>query len=136
MAQDELKTVASFSTAVEAHLLVATLEASGIPAVVCDEYTVTMNWMYSNLIGGVRVKVFEADLKEARNILNTDSTPPASAEEIPSTLPPCPECGSDDIDLNTDKRGAFVSWLLLGFPIIAPKKEFKCKKCGHKWPYG
>ncbi len=133
--QDELKTVASFSTAVEAQLLSATLEAAGIEAVVCDEHTVTMNWLYSNLIGGVRVKVREADLEEARKILNTDEAPPSSAEEIPSTLPPCPECGSDDLEFSTDKRGAFVSWLLLGFPIIAPKKDLRCKKCGYSWHY-
>ncbi|VAW39004.1 hypothetical protein MNBD_DELTA02-212 [hydrothermal vent metagenome] len=133
--QDELKTVASFSTAVEAHLLAATLEAAGIEAVICDEHTVTMNWLYSNLIGGVRVKVRETDLEDAQRILKTESTPPSSAEDIPSTLPMCPACGSDDIEFSTDKRGAFVSWLLLGFPIIAPKKELKCKKCGHSWPY-
>ncbi len=133
--QDELKTVASFSTAVEAHLLAATLKASGIEAVVCDEHTVTMNWMYSNLIGGVRVKVLESELEDARKILNTDASPPESAEDIPSALPACSECGSDDLEFSTDKRGAFVSWLLLGFPIIAPKKNLKCKACDHSWPY-
>tara|TARA_R100001143_G_scaffold755_1_gene2242 strand:- start:4968 stop:5165 length:198 start_codon:yes stop_codon:yes gene_type:complete len=48
-----LKTVATFSFPHEAHIARAKLESEGIPALVADEHTINMQWLYSNALGGV-----------------------------------------------------------------------------------
>jgi hypothetical protein len=64
-----MKTIAAFSKAEEAHLLRARLEGSGIAAYVRDEYMVTLDWMYSNAIGGVKVEVADEDYPAAVELL-------------------------------------------------------------------
>ena len=50
-------------------MLRAHLEGSGISAYVRDENTVSMDWMLSNAIGGVKVEVHETDYKAAAGLL-------------------------------------------------------------------
>lgn len=66
------RTVATFSFPHEAHIVRAMLEAEGIPAIVADEHTINMDWLYSNALGGVKVQVPEAMLADAAEILKKD----------------------------------------------------------------
>jgi DNA-directed RNA polymerase subunit M/transcription elongation factor TFIIS len=128
-----LVTVAAFSYPYEAELACGRLEAEGIEAVIADENMVSMNWLYSNAIGGVRLQVAESDAPRAREILETTSAedhPPASEENVR-----CPACGSKEttyIDLS-NKRLTYLSWLLLGIPLLRLRKRMKCNSCGHIW---
>jgi hypothetical protein len=61
-------TVASFWTPVEAHLLCARLEATGIRAFVADEQAVGMG-LLANAVGGVKVQIAEMDLPRAQQVL-------------------------------------------------------------------
>ena len=87
---NKLITVESFSTALEAHLAKCKLESSGIWAVIFDENVVNTNRMYSNAIGGVKVKVREEDVVKAKEILRSDSGENEAKED---TLGACPRCG-------------------------------------------
>lgn len=78
-----MKTVASFSKPFEAHLLIARLEANGIRAFARDENLVTLDWLYSNAVGGVKIDVADEDYERALELLETDSPPPA-----PETIRP------------------------------------------------
>jgi tetratricopeptide (TPR) repeat protein len=69
--QGDLTTVARFSFPVEAYLARTRLEWAGIPAFVADDRTVMANWLYSNAIGGVRLRVRECDVETAREILSS-----------------------------------------------------------------
>jgi tRNA(Ile2) C34 agmatinyltransferase TiaS len=82
-------TIARFSKAEDAHLLRLRLEAGGVSAYLQDEHTVQTHWLYSDLIGGVRVQVAEEDLDAAREILEM----PPVAEADPER-PVCPRCGA------------------------------------------
>lgn len=66
-----MKTIASFSQPMEAHLLRARLEASGITAYLRDEHTITLDWLYSNLIGGVKVDVGDEDYERAIELMES-----------------------------------------------------------------
>jgi hypothetical protein len=68
-----MRSVGSFSKPYEAHLLVSRLEASGIRAFLRDEYTVTLYWLYSNAIGGVKVDVADEDYERAMELLSLDA---------------------------------------------------------------
>lgn len=66
-----MRTVGSFSKPEQAHLVASILEGSGVPAYVQDSHLVTMDWFYSNAIGGVRVQVADEDYARALEILRS-----------------------------------------------------------------
>ena len=129
----ELKTIASFSFAHEAHLAKSKLEASSIPAFIKDEHTITMNWLYSNALGGVKLQVLEDQDGEAIDILRADFSKDIDAV-FGSTTRVCPDCGGEDYCSYTKgKKSAFMTALLLGFPLILCQHGFKCNNCDRFW---
>jgi hypothetical protein len=117
-------TVATFSHSIEAHVARIKLESEGIFCVIADENAVNANWLYSNLLGGVKLRVRPSDLERAKKLL-----------EIPSDFngERCPKCNSRGIFGRTVKKPlGFWSWLLFNFPLPA-KKEWSCGACGHRW---
>jgi len=66
---DALILIATFSHPFEAHLAKGKLESEGIEAFIADENIVGINWLYSNLVGGVKLKVREEDRDRALKLL-------------------------------------------------------------------
>lgn len=64
-----MKTLAAFSKPMDAHLLIARLEGSGIRAFLRDEHMVTLDWLASNAVGGVKVDVEDEDYARARELM-------------------------------------------------------------------
>jgi tetratricopeptide (TPR) repeat protein len=134
-AYSRLVTVATFSYPTEAYLSKAKLEAAGIWSFVADAETVTTNWLYSNAIGGVKLRVKKDDVERAIELLHNsepiewDEEGFEEADEVS-----CPQCGSIETSYERYRmRLVFLSWLLLSFPIPFLKREWKCKACGHSW---
>ncbi len=71
-----MKTIATFTSPMDAHMLVARLEGSGIAAFTRDENMISLDWLASNAIGGVKVDVADEDVEKALAVLNA-----ATAEE-------------------------------------------------------
>lgn len=65
-------TVRQYSLPFEAHLARARLESEGITALVADEHTINMQWMLSDALGGVRLRVQEDMVQRADRILAED----------------------------------------------------------------
>ena len=142
--EQELITVANFSHPTEADPVVAWLESEGIECFVSNEHTVTMNWLYSNAIGGVGVQVKAAEVERANEILQAVLNPTADGGE--STLSDsdmdqgsdatseirCPQCGSENVHYEKfSRRLVFASWVLLSVPLPFFKKKWKCRECEH-----
>ena len=142
--EDGLITVANFSHPTEADPVVAWLESEGIECFLTNEHTVTMNWLYSNAIGGVGVKVKAADVERANEILQAVLNPAAVGGE--STLSDsemdqgsdttseirCPQCGSENVYYEKySRRLVFASWALLSVPLPFFRKKWKCRECEH-----
>ena len=141
---EELITIANFSHPTEADPVVAWLESEGIECFVMNEHTITMNWLYSNAIGGVGVRVKAADVNRANEILQAVSTPDAAADEpTPSDSEMdqesdatneihCPQCGSENVYYEKfARRLVFASWVILTVPLPFFKKKWKCQECEH-----
>jgi hypothetical protein len=134
----DLVTVAAFSRPFEAQFAKARLEAHGIAAMIRDEYTVSMNWLWSNAIGGVKVQVAARDLDAARVILSVDATEDLGEEIESDPSFRCPACGSTHTDYVPRREpwyrllwGAVI--LLLSLPAPASSNEMICRDCGHTW---
>ena len=116
-----MKVVAAFPTAEEAHVAASRLESAGIETEVRDDATVSLNWFYSPVIGGVRIAVGDSDVPDALAILHM----PALEEGILR----CPHCGSHDVHTRVfSPAGAFCA--LFSLPIPLPLQTVDCRACG------
>ncbi len=83
----ELVTIRKFRDLPEALLAQGRLESSGVESFLFDDNMVRMDWLISNLLGGVKLKVEEANVEIAEEILNqqvSDDFDPAEPEDDPS----------------------------------------------------
>ena len=136
-ARHRLVTIATFSFPTEAYILRSRLETEGIWSFVADADTVTANWLYSNAIGGVKLKVTEADAERALELLNQKAEPTDWVDEDSETEDQeltCPQCGSHSIHYEKyATRLVFLFWLIFNFTFPFPKRKWKCLDCGHTW---
>lgn len=127
---ENLVTIGRYSTPYEANMAKSHLESEGIPAFIADEYTVGMNWLYSNALGGVKVQVPESMASEAQQILTAEIQHSRVCEPDADT---CSKCGSKNTEDFLDKRSAFLTWALLGLSLLLPTEKKRCNDCGHRW---
>lgn len=142
--EEGLITVANFSHPTEADPVVAWLESEGIECFLTNEHTITMNWLYSNAIGGVGVQVKTGDVERANEILRAVLSSNAIEGEPAPTDPEmnqgsnnnieirCPQCGSENVYYEKfSRRLVFASWAILSVPLPFLKKKWKCRECEH-----
>jgi hypothetical protein len=72
-----MRTLAAFNQPIDAHLLIARLGGSGIPAFARDEHMVTLDWLAANAIGGIKVEVADEDYAKALEVMRS----PANEEK-------------------------------------------------------
>jgi hypothetical protein len=108
------------------------LEAEGIHALVPDEHTISMDWLYRNAIGGIRLQVRSGDAARANEILDLEAGPVANEAESTGTVAErCAECGGTEFErVDRDRRIAAFTWLALPFPIWWPRRRERCRTCG------
>ena len=130
----ELVTVASFRDVLDAEAAKAALESAGIECYLANSEIVGMNWMWSQAVGGVKLRVWDHDLEDARQLLSENRS--TDAEEAAAAAEPeehCPRCGSTELHLvNLSRLPAAVSaFITLPIPIFG--RRVKCSACGHRW---
>jgi len=127
----DLVTIQTFSTPNEALIAKSRLESEGIPAFVQDANIVQMNWLYSNLVGGVRLQVASEDATQAIAVLGSTTAGEPRDERLADR---CPECGGSRIEVwRPARRVTFLTWLLLGLPLWRSRPGWACQDCNHKW---
>jgi len=118
-----------------AHLTRALLESAGIPARVADEHLVGANWLYSDLVGGVKVLV-PADLaSDAQAILDGQPSELAPDDEDRSEQPraACPYCGEPAVSLASADRQVRAFGMLAGVPVTIGRFRMRCTTCNRSW---
>jgi hypothetical protein len=86
----KLVTVADFYYSPIAHLYRAKLESEGITCFVYDEFMINADWFYLIAVGGVKLKVSEADAPEAMRIIKeVQNNVPESSEQEQMTRSKC-----------------------------------------------
>ena len=132
--QSSLTPVAVFTSVHQAHFAESVLDAARIPAVLDNEHIVSMNWTYSNAVGGVKVLVESIHADEARSILATPATeiePSAESGVTDLAETSCTHCGGTDFDSAVPGlRLAILTWLVLGWPLGLPYRRRFCQSCG------
>ena len=132
--KDRLIVVRVFSHPHEAQLACSALRASGIEAIIADAHIVSANWLYSNLVGGVKILVPSDEAHAAREIL--DSAAVVQTADQPEVDDAernvCPRCGGQDVaPVTRGNRLAVLSWLVVNVPVFPVRHQMRCKNCGY-----
>jgi Putative prokaryotic signal transducing protein len=131
-----LVTVRRYRDLMEAFLGRSLLESAGIQSWIADENLVRLDWLYSNMVGGMRLQVDEHDEVAAREIL--DEAAPRTityGEEEVYVQPTCPNCGSVEVTLGdgTERGRSFVALAVLAIPVPPREAAWHCEACGADW---
>lgn len=129
-----LITFKTFDNSIDAHILKIKLESEDIMCFLFDENIVSINPLYSNLVGGIKLKINEEDLERAKEIISELEQTPYTTED--EKVISCPKCQSTHIESGYKSMksvgaviSAIASFLLVIFPIYR-KTVYKCKDCG------
>jgi len=110
---NETVTVRKFRDLPEALLAKGSLESAGIQAYLVDDNMIRLDWFYSNLLGGIKLKVRAEDAEAASEILNQPIPEMLEVEGVGNfEQPKCPRCQSLEVTYMESVR------------------EWVCKSCG------
>lgn len=124
--------VAAYENAIQAHLARGRLEAEGIPAFVCHEHHVWAYWLYSLLLGGVKVYVHVKDEDRAREVISAHD---GGAYALPEEeVPSCPRCKSEQVMRGRMSwKAALLTVSLVHVPLFFSWATRKCRQCRNEW---
>lgn len=125
----ELVTVRTFTNYFSANILLAKLRDGGIQCYLKDEYTVTMDPLLMNAVGGIKLVVNKNDVEEVLNVLQ-------HFDEEYRRSAVCPRCGSHSIELVPKRDAAnmitaILSWLFSNYAVSA-ENVYQCSSCGYE----
>lgn len=133
----ELITLKVLDSSIEAHILRSKLESEDIDAFVFDEHSISMNPLFTQALGGIRLKIRKEDHEKALSILKEiDET--NYTNDLNEVIV-CPKCGSDEYYSNfkSMKGGKGLLSILSAFIFsvypIYYKTVYKCKKCNEEF---
>jgi len=136
-----LITVGRFTSPWNAHLARGRLEAEGVLAYVIHEYHVSIDWPYSQALGGVKEQVHPSNKDQAINIISShlkgEYSKDLNNEDFEVEMNVCPHCGSSDYSSHLPKLLILLNFATLLFHIIFPirAKNHICIECSKKWIY-
>jgi|SRR5215469_17340375 len=118
----------------EATIAQSILESAGVESFLADDNLVRLDWFYSNLIGGLKLFVTEADADVARTMLDQATPQEFEVEGVGEYQQPhCPRCDSLDVSFDgLDKPSSYAS-LFINVPIPITNRGWKCHACGYSW---
>jgi rubredoxin len=145
---DKIVVFETYYNPIEANIIKSRLIDSGVQCFLSDENMITINPLYTQALGGIKLHLFEKDVNIARSILQdedvqialgeaTVNVPESQNDDIQSDQV-CPNCGSSNVGYvqATKKRFSIltmiVSILLLVYPFAA-KKTNHCFDCGYEF---
>ncbi|AMP98268.1 hypothetical protein AY601_1350 [Pedobacter cryoconitis] len=135
---DKIVVFETYYNPIEANIVKSRLMDADIQCFLSDENTITLNPLYTQALGGVKLHLFEKDVDLARSILQETIPPLETPEEEEKGEFVCPKCGSHDVGYvqATKKRFGIltmlVSILLLVYPFSV-KKVHHCFNCLHEY---
>jgi len=133
-----VKTISTYTTAIEAYIAKGRLEAEGIPAYIADEHYISAQWTVSQAIGGVRLQVPTSLAPQAiiviTKIKRGSYELPLSKKLIESEAVYCPKCNSNDTySVDWIWKLSFVFMFMSIFPLPFSRHRFKCNNCTNSW---
>jgi hypothetical protein len=130
--------IAQFLSLPEATLAKSILESAGIESFLADDNLVRMDWLISNILGGVKLFVRSDDLEAANSILEQTSPERFDVEGIGEYIQPhCPSCQSTDVSFKGPEKQQPSMGRFIG-PAVSTihqhdEQFWECDACGRSW---
>lgn len=136
---DNIVVYQTFTDPVNAHIIKGVLDSNGIECFISDENIVSVNPLYSQAVGGVKLNVFERDVPMINSLLNAGITNEGTEvdEKADSTII-CPKCHSHNVAYGGSVKRKFGFWqmflpfLLMIYPFTM-RKAYHCFNCDHEF---
>jgi hypothetical protein len=110
------------------------LEGAGIECYLFDENMIRLDWLWSNLLGGLKLIVKKSDAAEAEKVLQQSVPETFDVEGVGQyDQPRCPQCGSMDVSYEGLMKRVAGAGMLIGLPITVKMKGWNCHSCEHQW---
>jgi hypothetical protein len=124
-----LVTVKTFDNYFSANITLTKLHAAGVECYLKDEYTVTLDPILTNAIGGIKLVVKKEDEAMVKKLLDD-----YEREYIKAAT--CPRCGSNNFAYITkpgpaNYLAAIFTWIFSSY-AIAPEYVYQCGQCGYE----
>jgi predicted RNA-binding Zn-ribbon protein involved in translation (DUF1610 family) len=125
----ELVTIRTFQNYFSANILLTKLRDAGIQCYLKDEYTVTIDPLLTNAVGGIKLVINKKDSQEVFELLQ-------HFDEDYRQSAVCPKCGLHNIELVPKRTAsnmitAILSWLFSDY-AVSVENVYKCDKCGYE----
>jgi hypothetical protein len=123
----EYRLLQTFTNYIDAHIIAGRLKDSGIICWLKDENSVTVNPVWTNALGGIKLMVAEDQLEESKKLLDEFDAERRAAMK-------CPKCRSSQIEYVSTPRKA-SNWLSsffffsLGSLALPLEKTWHCFSC-------
>ena len=123
--------VNSYTNYIDANIVLGRLQHEGVDCWLMDENTITINPIWTNAVGGIKIMVTEADAKKAVELLNQ-----FRAEQKEQIV--CPRCGSHNVELISTNRkpgnwfSVFIGLFLTDYAMQVEKLNH-CFDCKHEF---
>ena len=125
----ELITIRTFNNYFSANILLTKLRDAGIQCYLKDEYTVTIDPLLTNAVGGIKLVINKEDSQVVFELLQ-------QFDEDYRRNAVCPKCGSHDIELVPERTAgnmitAILSWLFSSY-AVSVENVYKCGDCSYE----
>jgi hypothetical protein len=118
----------------EALLAKGSLDSAGIESFLADDNTVRVDWLWSNLLGGVKLLVDAENVEAANEMLSQPIPETFDIEGVEDYQQPrCPQCRSLDVNFEELYKPIAYGSLFLGLPLPVHRKGWICQSCRHTW---
>jgi DNA-directed RNA polymerase subunit RPC12/RpoP len=126
----EFVPVKTFDSYITANIWLGKLKDAGIHCYLKDEYTVTIDPILTNAIGGIKLCVDTEQLAECRELV-------FAFEHQNRQMQQCPKCGSLNVEYiskpgATNWFSALLSWMLGSYAVSAGQ-VYHCFNCGEEF---
>jgi len=133
-----LKTVATFTNPIEAHIVRGRLECEDIVAFVSQEHHIWAKWSLSQALGGVKVQVAPGNFEQAFSVISDINSGKfiESLNELglDEDAIVCNRCKSSQVSsVNWPWKLALISLFLFFIPLPYTTKLVKCSACKLTW---
>nr|WP_276901526.1 DUF2007 domain-containing protein [Pedobacter kyonggii] len=135
---DRTVVYSTYYNPMEANIIKAKLGDSGFDCFLADENVATLNPLYNQAIGGVKLIVFERDVEAINTLLAEDNSLAFESsdgivdeEESVEDKTVCEKCGSTNVGygIATDKKYSIWATVLAFLTLTTPIKANKCHHC-------
>lgn len=140
MMEDKIVVYQSFIDPIKAHIVQGLLLSCGIECFLSDVNMITVNLMYSQALGGVKLNVFQRDVENINILLKAEQIEPENITTGDKDEPGvhCPICNSDNVVYGGSVNRKFGYWhlfipiLLMVYPCTM-RKAYHCFDCHHEF---